>query len=213
MEKIPKPRRIRMGEEGEMGVGTLLIFIAMILVAAVAAGVLVQTAYELQQQAEATGDQALQEVATGLRVVAIYGMTNNSSGALVITDLYLKVALTAGSPVINLATLIIEISNGEADETLSCPDYAVASTDGTFDVASLRDTYPDNIAAWTAADVGITQGDVALLHIDLAEQLPTDMSLVTQQDATILLIPKHGIPTYVLITTPSVLSNTYEILT
>lgn len=202
-----------MGEEGEMGVGTLLIFIAMILVAAVAAGVLVQTAYELQQQAEATGDQALQEVATGLKVVAIYGMTNNSSGALVITDLYLKVALTAGSPVINLATLIIEISNGEADETLSCPDYSVASTDGTFDVSSLRDTYPDNIAAWTADDVGITQGDVALLHIDLAEQLPTDMSLVTQQDATILLIPKHGIPTYVLITTPSVLSNTYEILT
>ncbi|MCJ7562377.1 MAG: hypothetical protein MUO84_05150, partial [Thermoplasmata archaeon] len=133
--------------------------------------------------------------------------------ALVITDLYLKVALTAGSPVINLATLIIEISNGEADETLSCPDYTVASTDGTFDVTSLRDTYPDNIGAWTAADVGITQGDVALLHIDLAEQLPTDMSLVTQQDATILLIPKHGIPTYVLITTPSVLSNTYEILT
>ncbi len=214
MEKIPKPRRIRMGEEGEMGVGTLLIFIAMILVAAVAAGVLVQTAYELQQQAEATGDQALQEVATGLKVVAIYGMTaDDGTGALVITDLYLKVALTAGSPVINLATLIIEISNGEADETLSCPDYTVASTDGTFDVASLRDTYPDNIGAWTAADVGITQGDVALLHIDLAEQLPTDMSLVTQQDATILLIPKHGIPTYVLITTPSVLSNTYEILT
>ena len=76
MKKISKPRRVRMGEEAEMGVGTLLIFIAMILVAAVAAGVLVQTAYVLQQQAETTGDQALMEVATGFRILAAYGMTD-----------------------------------------------------------------------------------------------------------------------------------------
>ena len=47
MQKLAWKKR-KMDEEGEMGVGTLLIFIAMILVAAVAAGVLVQTAYKLQ---------------------------------------------------------------------------------------------------------------------------------------------------------------------
>lgn len=207
MDKIPKPRRVRLGEGAEMGVGTLLIFIAMILVAAVAAGVLVQTAYELQQQAEATGDQALKEVATGLRVIAMYGTTD--AGLTQIENLYIKVALSAGSPVINLFDLVIEISTGEADETLN---YTIgAAGDATFNVTSLRDTYPYNI--WTAADVGITQGDIALLNISLSSQTPTDMSLRTQQEATLLLIPKHGIPTYAYLVTPSVLSNAYETLT
>ncbi len=208
MKKISKPRLARK-EEGEMGVGTLLIFIAMILVAAVAAGVLVQTAYVLQQQAEMTGDQALQEIATGMKVIAIYGMTSNdtTTGSLVITDLYVKVALTAGSPVINLANLIIEISNGNDDESLAYDDTASAA--GTFDAAQIRDTYPYN--TWTVTDVGLTQGDITLLHVNLSAQ-GGGMSLPTQQDCSLLLIPKHGIPTYAMFTTPSVLANVYETL-
>ena len=204
MDKIPKPRRARLGEEAEMGVGTLLIFIAMILVAAVAAGVLVQTAYQLQQQAETTGDQALKEIATGLRTLATYGVTD--SNLTTITDLYIKVALSAGSPVINLANLVIEISTGAMDDSLLFSTSAPGV--GTFNATQLRDTYPLDI--WTATDVGITQGDIALIHVNLTAN---GMALVTQQTANILMIPKHGIPTYVDITTPSVYSNTYEILT
>jgi flagellin FlaB len=204
MEKLSKPRKARMGEEAEMGVGTLLIFIAMILVAAVAAGVLVQTAYQLQQQAETTGDQALKEIATGLRTLAAFGVTD--ANKTVITDLYLKVALSAGSPVINLANMVIEISTGLADDTLSFSSLAAAA--GTFNATKLRDTYPYDV--WTVTDAGITQGDIALIHIDLDAN---GMSLVTQQTANILMIPKHGIPTYVDLTTPSVYSNIYEILT
>ncbi len=146
MEKIRKPRLARM-EDAEMGVGTLLIFIAMILVAAVAAGVLVQTAYLLQQQAEATGDQALQEVATGVKVITVYGMTTADivTGQLSISDLYMKVSLSAGSPVINLIHMIIEITNGYDDESLSYDDVASAAL--TFDATQVRDTYPYN--TWT----------------------------------------------------------------
>lgn len=204
MEKIPKPRRVRMGEEAEMGVGTLLIFIAMILVAAVAAGVLVQTAYQLQQQAQSTGDQALMEVATGLRVIAAYGETDLSVPE--ITDIYIKVTLSAGSPVINLQHLIIEITNGDDDVSLSWGDGSA----GTFDASQIRDTYPSN--DWLTGEPGMTQGDVALLHIDLAAQGLAGMPLASQQKAELLFIPKHGIPTYLSVTAPSVLSSTYEIL-
>lgn len=203
MEKIPKPRRVRIGDEAEMGVGTLLIFIAMILVAAVAAGVLVQTAYVLQQQAETTGDQALMEVATGFRILAAFGQTNLSVPE--VTDLYVKITLAAGSPVINLEHVIIEITNGEVDVSVS---YDVASAAGTFDATQIRDTYPYN--DWLVSEPGMTQGDIALLHIDLDAN---NLSLASQQEADLLIIPKHGIPTYLSVVAPSVLSNTYENLT
>jgi flagellin FlaB len=203
MEKISKPRRLRMGQEAEMGVGTLLIFIAMILVAAVAAGVLVQTAYQLQQQAETTGEQALMEISTGLKTIASYGMTD--AGLTTITDLYLKIALSAGSPVINLYHLVIEISTGTVDISFVYTNLTAGV--GTFNVTQIRDTFPSNI--WTATDVGITQGDIALIHIDLDAN---GMGMVTQQEVNLLLIPKHGIPTYLDLVTPSVYSNVYEIL-
>lgn len=193
-----------MGEEAEMGVGTLLIFIAMILVAAVAAGVLVQTAYQLQQQAETTGEQALMEISTGLKTLAAYGVTN--AGLTTITDLYLKIALSAGSPVINLYHLVIEVSTGMED--VSYVYTTLTAGVGTFNATQIRDTYPTN--NWTATDVGLTQGDIALIHIDLDAN---SMGLVTQQEVNLLLIPKHGIPTYLDLVTPSVYGNTYEVLT
>ena len=204
MEKISKPRRLRKGQEAEMGVGTLLIFIAMILVAAVAAGVLVQTAYQLQQQAETTGEQALMEISTGLKTLAAFGVTD--ANLTTITDLYLKIELAAGSPVINLYDLVIEMSTGAVD--ISYVYTNLTAGVGTFNVTQIRDTYPSNI--WTASDVGITQGDIALVHMDLDAN---GMGLVTQQEANLLLIPKHGIPTYLDVVTPSVYSNVYEILT
>ena len=203
MERKIRPSKVRLDDDAEMGVGTLLIFIAMILVAAVAAGVLVQTAYQLQQQAETTGEQALLEISTALKTLAAYGTTN--ANLTEITDLYLKIALSAGSPVINLADMVIEISTGDVDDSLLFSD--TGSANGTYGATQIRDTYPSNV--WTTTDVGITQGDIALIHIDLDAN---GMNLVTQQEASLLLIPKHGIPTYLDLTTPSVYSNTYEIL-
>lgn len=64
----------RSDDTGAMGVGTLILFISVVLVSAVAAGVLIDTANKLQQQAEKTGDEAIREVSSGIKVENVYGV-------------------------------------------------------------------------------------------------------------------------------------------
>ena len=47
-----------------IGIGAMIVFIALILVAAVAAAVIIQTAEKLQQNAQATGDDTQEQMST-----------------------------------------------------------------------------------------------------------------------------------------------------
>ena len=57
----------------QVGIGTLIVFIAMVLVAAIAAGVLINTAGFLQSKSEATGQQSGEQVTNRLQVLQASG--------------------------------------------------------------------------------------------------------------------------------------------
>ena len=64
------------GELGSIGIGAMIVFIALILVAAVASTIIIKTAEELQQNAEQTSSDTRKEISGKINVVAV--MVNRS---------------------------------------------------------------------------------------------------------------------------------------
>ena len=101
-------------DAGSMGIGAMIIFIAMVLVAGIAASVLVQVANELQMQALYTGMETIEEVATGIGVLDVEGHANGS----VIDRIVIGIRGRAGAGDIDLSQVVIELANNETKATL-----------------------------------------------------------------------------------------------
>ncbi len=99
-------------DRGQVGIGTLIVFIAMVLVAAIAAGVLINTAGFLQAQAEATGEESAEQVVDRVQISSVIG---NASGDQ-IDKIGMTVLRSPGADDINLNNSIIEVfANGSSD--------------------------------------------------------------------------------------------------
>ena len=65
-------------EAGSIGIGAMIVFIALILVAAVASTIIIKTAEELQQNAESTSDDTRKEISGKISILQV--MVNGSDG-------------------------------------------------------------------------------------------------------------------------------------
>jgi len=111
-------------ERGQVGIGTLIVFIAMVLVAAIAAGVLINTAGLLQSQAEATGEQSSDQVSNNVDIISAQGV-DNANGNVDEVTLVLKKA--AGSDAINVDDIEIQLLNPEKGTGVTTVDDLSAS--------------------------------------------------------------------------------------
>jgi archaellin len=85
-------KQIRDDDSASIGIGAMIVFIALILVAAVASAVIIQTAENLQQNAQATGDDTQAEIAGKVQVHAAF-----ANDAMAGWDLVFSLAPGSGS--------------------------------------------------------------------------------------------------------------------
>ena len=142
-------------DRGQVGIGTLIVFIAMVLVAAIAAGVLINTAGFLQNQAEDTGTESTEQVADNLNVITEVGEVGQDSGDSStdqIHELRVGVQPAAGADDINLAELSLQYVSDDDFGNL------VVGNDGGGSQAA-GDTDPTNIVlSDNGYDGGATTG-------------------------------------------------------
>ena len=98
---------------GQVGIGTLIVFIAMVLVAAIAAGVLINTAGLLQAQAQQTGEETTAEVSNVVQISQVIGEDNTTDGKIDILNA--SVRLASGSDPVNVSKVSYTVeTNGSA---------------------------------------------------------------------------------------------------
>lgn len=185
-----------MGEKGQVGIGTLIVFISMILVAAIAASVLINTAGMLQQKAQTTGKEVVSQTSTGLNIMSISGTVDSTNNT--VTDLKVTIKLQPGSEAVDLDKLVISYKDDETHKQLKNGSTANSSH---FSSSSLKDD--DN-----SFSVLNSREDIATISIDVADIRGNDDSatgdngLGESEKASLELILTTGVSTSYTIRVP-----------
>lgn len=121
-------------DRGQVGIGTLIVFIALVLVAAIAAGVLINTADLLQGQAQETGEESTDQVSNNLNVESVTGF-NGGSGD--IDKLEFVIALAPGADSIDITQVELQFLTDSGSQILT--HVSTDDTGGANDVFSSED--------------------------------------------------------------------------
>ena len=175
---------INENNRGQVGIGTLIVFIAMVLVAAIAAGVLINTAGLLQSQAEATGQESTEQVSNQLQVFTQSGQIDGSN----ISQIDITTGLAAGSQTINLTDVVIEYRGPGGQTILEYKDSGPTAGNFTIDTS----TDPKSLVDGT---------DRSTLQIKL-QTGGTPKELTEGQEAELTLITDDGAQTQVTLRAP-----------
>lgn len=203
---------LRTNLDGDMGIGALIIFIAMILVAGITASVMIQTMNSLQQQAVRTTEETIKDISSGLKVTQVSGYVQNSS----ITQLAIFVTPTAASESIDLTYGLLTLSDSTTKVILNYSSACFRSsvTNGLFNTL--------NASNLTSAQYGI------IVVRDIDGSCNATNPLINDEDMIVILVntdacfsgigtrteisgeiyPEHGMRGIIGFTTPSALSRT-----
>lgn len=166
--------RFSFRKSAAIGIGAMIVFIAMVLVAGIAAYVLLSTSSQLQIKSSITGEQTTQEAATGLKISSVVG--HNTSG--LIDKILIDITPRPGSGGIDMNSCRIELSNGSVKYVLKYSGfYWINRTSGSADLfaehafSSMASEFglivmTDDDYSCLAADPVVTSGDSVCIAIN-----------------------------------------------
>lgn len=124
-------------DRGQVGIGTLIVFIAMVLVAAIAAGVLINTAGFLQSSAQATGQQSSDSTTNRIQVVSMTG--NHFTGNEEIGAVHITVKRAPGAGNVDLSKTTIQWIGPSGSYYQLASGGAEGNPDGRFAISTIQD--------------------------------------------------------------------------
>lgn len=191
-----KGTKLIRNEDADVGIGTLIIFIAMVLVAAVAAAVLIQTSGVLQQKAQSTGKEAVSEVSSNLKVVTVVGTTVGVTNPTLIDTLEVGVQLSAGGSDIDFKQ--VKVKYIDENESVTLNEVTTAPTASAF-------KYSEDRSISGTSDEVLQAGDLGLITINLT--LATS-GLEARKGARVEILPESGTMVLKDVKAPSSLGST-----
>ncbi|MFB6299586.1 MAG: archaellin/type IV pilin N-terminal domain-containing protein [Halobacteriales archaeon] len=182
-------------DRGQVGIGTLIVFIAMVLVAAIAAGVLINTAGFLQTKSAETGEKSSQQVTNRIQVVSVSG---NATGDFV-DYINVTVKKGPGSENINLGNTTVSYLGPDNSQTLTYSGNAKADAT-TFGVEVIRDT--------DGSSTVLNSGDDRFkVNIDVDEINSGDSGLEESENAELEFVTRSGAKTLYQFQVPTALEG------
>ena len=204
---------LRKEEVGSIGIGAMIVFIAMVLVAGIAASVLIQTSTRLEAQAMKSGQETIAEVSTGIAVEHIEG---HKSGAT-LDYLVISVRPRAGSANVDLSETVVELSDSSTKNLLIYDSGTFTDTSGingdifaagNFAASAVHFgliILEDADGSCTGPNPVVNQGDHVLITINVSSAFG---GLSTRTDIFGQVIPEEGSPGVIAFTTPAAYPDT-----
>ena len=201
---------------GAIGIGAMIVFIAMVLVAGIAASVLIQTSGRLETQAMQSGQETIAEVSSGLSVFDIIGKKNDDLQYLAIT-----VRARAGAPDIDLNETVVLISEGTTKTLVTYDGYTLDqhynnSPNGTNGQIFATNTWSDltaetfGIIVLQDEDSSVSQttpilnkGDKVIICLRFGSGACLGAEIAERKDVFGRIIPEVGSPGIIAFTTPA----------
>ena len=205
---------IRTNEEevsASIGIGAMIVFIALILVAAVASAVIIQTGEKLQQNAQQTGDDTREEIGGKITIITVWVADqtdcDGDDGDVAVDGdddddkcVTLVFELAAGSEPVDETNVIWTIicNDGAGNMVSIWGDFAIDGAAPQTDSVGSDTVNVDNSAK---ADTTLSPGEVYMIDLKVEtddDDVPddTECAPVIGEEHTLIISVEGGGTTY-----------------